>query len=146
MSKLISFAGVSRVNGELKFRGAQNVNRINQLRKLGDTDVEMLFLGRDMTKSQAAKELLARDFAAGRADIEVLLVSVAQDDNPFKPKKARTVKVKAKELAEPKRDRKGRVKDIEQFYVWFNTKMKPSEAEQVRAEFCERVRQAYEAN
>ena len=38
MSKLISFAGVSRVNGVLKFRGAQTPNRITQLRKLGDTE------------------------------------------------------------------------------------------------------------
>ena len=38
MSKLISFAGVSRVNGVLKFRGAQSVARITQLQKLGDTE------------------------------------------------------------------------------------------------------------
>ncbi len=130
MSKLISFAGVSRAAGVLKFRGAQNANRITQLRKLGDTDVEMLFLGQDMTKSEAAKELLARDFAAGRADIEALLVSVAQDDNPFtKPKKARTVKIKKSEL----------VADD-------NVKLTPKQAAKIRAEFCERVRQAYEAN
>ena len=30
MSKLITFAGVSRVNGELKFRGANDVKRIDQ--------------------------------------------------------------------------------------------------------------------
>jgi len=129
MTKLISFAGVSRVNGELKFRGAQNVNRITQLRKLGDTDVEMLFLGSDMTKSQAAKELLARDFAAGRADIEALLVSVAKDDNPFvKPKKARTVKVKRSELIDDDQPLTAR------------------QRARLRAEFNERVRIAYEAN
>jgi len=130
MSKLMSFAGVSRVNGVLKFRGAQNANRITQLRKLGDTDVEMLFLGRDMTRSEAAKELLARNFANGRADIDALLVSVAKDDNPFvKPKKARTVKIKKSELA-----------------VDDDVKLTPKQAARVRAEFCERVRQAYEAN
>ena len=73
MSKLISFAGVSRVNGVLKFRGAQSAARITQLRKLGDTDVEMRFLNTEMTKSQAAKRLLATDFANGRADIMALL-------------------------------------------------------------------------
>jgi hypothetical protein len=126
----MSFAGVSRVNGVLKFRGAQNANRITQLRKLGDTDVEMLFLGRDMTRSEAAKELLARNFANGRADIDALLVSVAKDDNPFvKPKKARTVKIKKSELA-----------------VDDDVKLTPKQAARVRAEFCERVRQAYEAN
>jgi len=130
MSKLISFAGVSRVNGELKFRGAQNANRITQLRKLGDTDVEMLYLGRDMTKSEAAKELLARNFANGRQDIEALFVSVAKDENPFaKPKKARTVKIKKSEL----------VADGD-------VKLTPKQAARIRAEFNKRVRQAYEAN
>ena len=94
MSKLICFAGVSRVNGVLKFRGAQSAARITQLRKLGDTDVEMRFLNTEMTKSQAAKRLIATDFAQGRADVLALLVSVANDDNPFKAKKARVVKVK----------------------------------------------------
>jgi hypothetical protein len=94
MSKLISFAGVSRVNGVLKFRGAQSAARITQLRKLGDTDVEMRFLNTEMTKSEAAKRLLATDFANGREDVMALLVSVANDDNPFKAKKARVVKVK----------------------------------------------------
>jgi hypothetical protein len=93
MSKLISFAGVSRVNGELKFRGAQSVARIDQLRKLGDTDVEMCFLNTEMTKSQAAKRLITTNFANGRADVLALLVKVANDDNPFKAKKARVVKV-----------------------------------------------------
>lgn len=130
MSKLISFAGVSRVNGVLKFRGAQNANRLTQLRKLGDTDVEMLYLGRDMTKSEAAKELLARNFANGRQDIEALFVSVAKDDNPFKPaKKSRTVKVKRSELV---------AED--------DVKLTPKQAARIRAEFNERVREAYEAN
>jgi hypothetical protein len=146
MSKAIYFAGVSRVAGELKFRTAASPARFQQLGKLGDTDVEMVNVNCE-TKSQAAKELLSRNFANGRADIEALLVTVANDDNPFaRPKKARTAKVKKSELVEPARDRKGRVKDIEQFYTWFNTKMKPSEAERVRAEFNERVREAYEAN
>jgi len=94
MSKLVTFAGVSRVNGVLKFRGAQSAARITQLRKLGDTDVEMRFLNTEMTKSEAAKRLIATDFAQGRKDILALLVSVANDDNPFKAKKARVVKVK----------------------------------------------------
>lgn len=90
---LISFAGVSRVNGELKFRTANNVGRITQLQKLGDTEVEMRFLGREMTKTEAAKELLTSDFANGRTEIESLLVSIVADENPFAKK---TVKVKVK--------------------------------------------------
>jgi hypothetical protein len=136
MSKLISFAGVSRVNGELKFRGAQNVNRITQLRKLGDTDVEMLFLGRDMTKSQAAKELLSRNFANGRADIEALLVSVAQDDNPFaKPKRSGTVRVKKARLIVGSTS----VGADDAPYT-------PKQAAKIRAEFMKKLAEAYEAN
>jgi hypothetical protein len=138
MTKLISFAGVSKVNGVLKFRGANHQSRITQLQKLGDTEVEMRYLGRDMTKSQAAKELLAMNFANGRADIDALLVSVAQDDNPFvKPKKTRTVKVKVSK-SDP----------VEAYFlaVEADQPLSRKEAARVRAEFNERVRVAYEAN
>jgi hypothetical protein len=103
MSKLICFAGVSRVAGELKFRGAQNVNRISQLQKLGDTDVEMSFLNTDMTKSEAAKRLIETNFANGRADILALLTAVANDTST--PRKTREVRIKStqvKSTTEPK--------------------------------------------
>ena len=134
MSKVIYFAGVSRVAGELKFRTAQSPARFQQLGKLGDTDVEMVNV-RCETKSQAAKELLSRNFANGRADIEALLVSVAQDDNPFAKPKARTVKVKAKGIRISKAA--AEADDV---------RLTPKQAARVRAEFCERVRVAYEAN
>ncbi len=138
MSKLISFAGVSRVNGELKFRGAQNVNRITQLQKLGDTEVEMRYLGSEMTKSQAAKELLAMNFANGRAEIDALLVSVANDDNPFKPAKpAKPRTVKAKNII---------VKKSAPVKFDWDAPMTPREAARVRAEFMKKLRAVYEAN
>lgn len=92
MSKTIYFAGVSRTAGVLRFRTAADDKRMAQLIKLGDTDVEMINLKAE-TKSQAAKELLSRNFANGRADIEALLVSVAKDDNTIKPKRQVTVRV-----------------------------------------------------
>jgi hypothetical protein len=135
MSKAIYFAGVSRVNGELKFRTAQSPARFQQLGKLGDTDVEMVNVRVD-SKSAAAKELLARNFANGRTDIEALLVKVASDDNPFaRPKKARTVKVKAKSVKISKADAEAN-----------DVKLTPKQAAKIRAEFNERVRVAYEAN
>ena len=91
MSKTIYFAGVSRVAGELKFRTATEPGRFQQLIKLGDTDVEMVNL-RAETKQQAAQELLSRNFANGRADIQALLESVA--GKIAKPARARTVRVK----------------------------------------------------
>ena len=101
MSKTIYFAGVSRVAGELKFRTATDDKRFLQLIKLGDTDVEMINLKAE-TKQEAAEELLSRNFANGRADIQAFLESVASKTS--KPKRARTVKVKKSSIAtEPKK-------------------------------------------
>ena len=101
MSKAIYFAGVSRLKGELKFRTAQNPARFRQLTKLGDTNVEMINLKAE-TKQEAAQELLVRNFANGRVDIEALLKSVAGKTSA--PRKARTVKIKKSTVAaEPKK-------------------------------------------
>jgi hypothetical protein len=140
MSKLISFAGVSRVNGVLKFRTAVSPARITQLQKLGDTEVEMRFLNIAMTKSEAAKRLISTGFANDRKDVLALLVSVAKDDNPFaKPKKkSGTVRVK-RTKADP----------VEAYFLAVeadDVKLTPKQAAKIRAEFNERVRVAYEAN
>jgi hypothetical protein len=101
MSKAILFAGVSRLNGELKFRTAQSPARFQQLTKLGDTEVEMSSVNAD-SKEAAAQELLDRNFANGRAEIQTLLESVA--GKIAKPKRARTVKIKKSAIvAEPKK-------------------------------------------
>jgi hypothetical protein len=101
MSKTIYFAGVSRVAGELKFRTATEPGRFQQLIKLGDTDVEMVNLNAE-TKQQAAQELLSRNFANGRADIQALLEAVAGKISA--PRKAREVRVKQSALkTEPKK-------------------------------------------
>jgi hypothetical protein len=147
MSKLISFAGVSRVNGELKFRTAVSPARITQLQKLGDTDVEMRFLNVPMTKSEAAKRLIAINFANDRADVLALLVSVANDDNPFKApkaKKPKTVKVTvptkfAQELL-------GSKVTVEPDYSDPKVKLSPKQAAKIRAEFMKKLKAAYEAN
>ena len=136
MSKAIYFAGVSRVAGVLKFRTAANPDRLAQLGKLGDTDIEMINVNVE-TKSQAAKELLARNFTNGRSDIEALLVRVASDDNPFAKPKARTVKVKV-----------AKADLVEDYFsrVESEQPMTAKEARKVRAAFNARVKEAYEAN
>jgi hypothetical protein len=92
MSKMITFAGVSRVAGELKFRTATDDKRMAQLVKLGDTDVEMSKIHNYAeNKAQAAQELLDRNFANGRADIQTLLETVA--GKVSKPKREVTVRV-----------------------------------------------------
>jgi hypothetical protein len=134
MSKQIYFAGVSRVAGVLKFRTAASPARFQQLAKLGDTDVEMVNVRVD-SKSAAAKELLSRNFANDRADIEALLVSIAADDNPFVKPKARTVKVRAKGIKISKAS--AEADDV---------KLTPKQAARVREEFNARLRAVYEAN
>ena len=135
MSKQIYFAGVSRVAGVLKFRTAASPARFQQLAKLGDTDVEMINVNVD-SKSAAAKELLSRNFANGRADIEALLVAVASDDNPFaKPKKAKTVVVKKARLI------------VGSVSVGADdAPYTPKQAAKIRAEFMKKLAQAYETN
>jgi hypothetical protein len=132
MSKQIYFAGVSRVAGVLKFRTSASPARFQQLGKLGDTDVEMINVN-CATKSQAAKELLSRNFANGRADIEALLVSVAADDNPFAKPQARTVKVRKVKISKIAAEAD-------------DEKLTPKQAARIRAEFNARVKAAYEAS
>ena len=80
----VAFAGFSRLQGELKFRTANDTKRINQLRKLGDTDVVILQLPSDMSKNEAAKYVLTNltasypDFDTDEA--KTLLASIIRDD------------------------------------------------------------------
>ena len=135
MSKAIYFAGVSRLNGELKFRTAQSPARFQQLTKLGDTEVEMTSVSAD-SKEQAAQELLDRNFANGRAEILALLEAVAgKEVKTTRAPKPRTVKAKVK---------KAKVNSAPKFD--FDAKMKPSEAEKIRAEFMAKLKTAYEAS
>ena len=105
MSKLISFVGYSRVAGELKFRTATDEKRIEQLAKLGDTDINMVALPEAMTKSAAAKWALTAEFFTQSTecgqDVFSLFSANAKDENPFKAVKAKKeVKVRVK-VAKP---------------------------------------------
>jgi hypothetical protein len=132
MSKAIYFAGVSRLNGELKFRTATEPGRFQQLAKLGDTDVEMVNLNAE-TKQQAAKELLSRNFANGRADIQALLESVAGKTSA--PRKTGTVRVRARKIKVSKIA--AEADDI---------RLTPRQAAKIREEFNAKIQAAYEAN
>jgi len=132
MSKAIYFAGVSRVAGELKFRTATEPSRFQQLIKLGDTDVEMVNLNAE-TKQQAAEELLSRNFANGRSDIQALLESVAGKTSA--PRKTGTVRVRARKIKVSKAA--AEADDI---------KLTPKQAAKIREEFNARIKAAYEAN
>jgi hypothetical protein len=129
MKDAIIYAGYSRLaDGTMKFRTATTQKRVDQLVALGE-EVHMRIINDVYTKSDAAKELLRLDHANGAKELEKFYAAQVRDENPFAKTKTRTVKIKRSELA---------INDDE--------KLTPKQAAKVRAEFCERVRIAYEAN
>jgi hypothetical protein len=136
MSKLISYVGFSRVAGELKFRTAGNEARVFQLEKLGDTDVTMMLLPKEMTKNEAAKFALTNFFKKVDAEVEALFASNATDENPFKKvSKPKTVVAKKAKLIIGKVT----VSADDAPYT-------PKQAAKIRAEFMKKLKSAYEAN
>jgi hypothetical protein len=98
MSKLISFAGYSRVAGELKFRTATDEKRIEQLAKLGDTDINIVKLSTPVaTKNEAVKAVIQL-YGNAEAEVTAFLTAQVKDENPFAkaPKAKREVRVKVK--------------------------------------------------
>jgi len=88
----VKFAGFSRLQGALKFRTANDTKRIDQLRKLGDTDVVILELPEEMTKNDAAKHVLNNlnlGYMVDVAEATELLTGVISNE-----KTAKTVTVK----------------------------------------------------
>ena len=137
MSKQIQYAGYSIVkDGTWKFRTATDEKRIAQLEAFGES-VYMVSIRPVATKGAAAKELLAMDYMGKDPECVAFFVKHAKDENPFKPKKARTVKVEVSK-SDP----------VESYFLAVEADQPVSrkEAARLRAEFCERVRVAYEAN
>jgi hypothetical protein len=137
VSKQIQYAGYSIVkNGTWKFRTATDAKRIAQLEAFGES-VYMVSIKPVNTKGAAAKELLAMDYMGRDPECVAFFVKHARDENPFKPKKARTVKVKVSK-SDP----------VEAYFlaVEADQPISRKEAARLRAEFNERVRIAYEAN
>ena len=137
MSKQIQYAGYSIVkDGTWKFRTATDEKRIYQLEAFGES-VYMVSIRPVNTKGAAAKELLAMDYMGKNPECVAFFVKHARDENPFKPKKARTVKVMVSKSV-----------PVESYFLAVEADQPVSrkEAARLRAEFCERVRIAYEAN
>jgi hypothetical protein len=140
MSKLISYVGFSRVAGELKFRTAGNEARVFQLEKLGDTDVTMMLLPKEMTKNEAAKFALTNFFKPVDAEVEALFAANAKDENPF---------AKPAKVAKPKTvvAKKARLILSPTVSVGADdAPYTPKQAAKIRAEFMKKLKAAYEAN
>ena len=137
MSKAIIYAGYSTLNGKLKFRTATTEGRVHQLVRT-DSDLHMIEIQPCATKAQAAKQLLAMDYAKGNAEVEQLFAYKTLDENPFAlSKKKATVVVKVPTQFAAK---------VQGAKVEVSEKMSAKEAAKIRDEFNAKVKAAYEAN
>jgi hypothetical protein len=98
-NKTFSHVGVSRLNGVVKARFANDALRVKVLTKGGHTDIDMLELKAPMSKVDAIEYLIKIDFAAGRAEVAQALEEAldrrapkAADKQPKKTKEAKKPK------------------------------------------------------
>jgi hypothetical protein len=158
----VQFAGFSRVAGELKFRTANDTKRIDQLRKLGDTDVVILQLPTDMTKIEAAEYVLTNlavsypDFAT--AEAETLLASIVDRTGKIKrpvkvtvPSTAMVKLTGAKiKVTKKSADEAGvvykKIPGTNHVIKYEKNPISPKEAGKLRAEFMKQLKAVYEAN
>ena len=67
MDKTFSIAGVSRLNGVIKARFANDMTRVKVLERNFHTDIDLVELKHPMTKEDAVAYLLSIDFATKKA-------------------------------------------------------------------------------
>lgn len=132
----ITFAGYSRLKGELKFRTATTEGRVQQLGRTDD-DLHMLQIKPVATKSEAAKELLALGHMSGDPEIVDLYVAKAKNDNPFAKARKTTVVVRVPTKF---------AQEVQGEAVEVSDKLTPKQAAKIRDEFNAKVKAAYEAN
>ena len=107
MSKTYSYAGVSRLEGELKVRFANESLRVKVLAKNGHRDIDLIELKHPMTKEQAVQFLVDIDFANrdGVTNEEVkAAIDAALTKRTPKPKAERAPRVKGE--SKPKATKK----------------------------------------
>ena len=91
-----AIAGVSRLNGSMKFRVANDMTRVKVLAKNGHTDIDLIELKEPMTKEAAVAFLLSIDFATsnGKTNQDVQDALLAElDKRTEKPKAEKAPKV-----------------------------------------------------
>jgi hypothetical protein len=116
MSKTYSYAGVSRLEGELKVRFANDSFRVKVLAKNGHRDIDLIELKHPMTKEAAVQFLVDIDFATrdGVTNEEVkAAIEAALTKRTPKPKAERAPRAASE--AKPKASKKSKptMADIE---------------------------------
>jgi hypothetical protein len=100
-NRLFSVAGVSRLHGEVKVRFATDLTYVKGLTKAGNTDVELIDAGSEMTKDQLVEFLKTTELYKNpeyQAAIDARAALYAGKDVV---KATKSVKPKAKAKAKP---------------------------------------------
>lgn len=100
MSKTFTYAGVSRLDGVLTARFANDAGRFAHLVKVGHTDVQLVKLPSAMDKIDATGYLLKSNFANGDIEVETALKLAPKTE---RVKRASVVKVKNVKIKKEKR-------------------------------------------
>lgn len=72
-NKTFTHAGVSRLNGVIKARFANDSMRVKVLQKGGHTDIDLVEFLEPLGKTEAVIKLIEMDFAKGNAEIQAAL-------------------------------------------------------------------------
>jgi len=106
MSKTFSHAGVSRLDGEMKVRFANDALRVKVLAKNGHKDIDIVELKNPMSKEDAVRYLISIDFATQNgktnADVKVALEE-ALEKRTEGPQAANKERKGNKEAKKPKK-------------------------------------------
>jgi hypothetical protein len=73
-----SVVGISRLKGEVKVRFATDMTRVKILVKTQHTDIDLIDLPREMTKSEIAQYLHETNFANGRPEVAEAIADLAK--------------------------------------------------------------------
>lgn len=95
MSKSFTHAGVSRLNGEMKVRFANDALRTKVLIKNGHKDIDIIELKHAMSKEEAVAYLLSIDFDNGNAEVRAALEAEQGKREPKAEKAPKAPKAKA---------------------------------------------------
>jgi len=106
-NQTFTHVGVSRLNGAVKARFANDALRVKVLAKGGHTDIDLVELLKPMTKVEAIEHLIKIDFAKGRAEV----VQALEDALDRRAPKAGNKDAPKKETKKPKKE-KPKAKDI----------------------------------
>ncbi len=93
--KKFAVAGVSTLEGKTKLRFANDTMRIKILAKNGHTDVELVELPVEMTKSEIAQHLKSIGFGAGNPAVEAAIAYTEKKNPAPAAEKATVAKTEA---------------------------------------------------